>query len=235
MDYPKLDKVRRSAAPVQLDVVEAFAAGRLSRREFMQRGAIGGLSMASISAVIAACSGTTASPTDVFIVSQPVNSSGGKLRGFEVNVQQPFTFLPGWLSNFGILANYTFVDSKINYLTAANGSTSVRAPLIGLSRRAANGTFYYEDKHFSARVSVAYRARYLSGGPGTEGNSYNGTNATTNVDAQISYNVTDKLKLGPEMINLTDELNDQFVDVTNRLNVLTHSGRQFNLGLRYAF
>ena len=37
MDYPKLDKVRRSAAPVQLDVVEAYAAGRLSRREFMQR------------------------------------------------------------------------------------------------------------------------------------------------------------------------------------------------------
>ena len=180
-------------------------------------------------------SGTTASPTDVFIVSQPVNSSGGKLRGFEVNVQQPFTFLPGWLSNFGVLANYTFVDSKINYLTAANGSTSVRAPLIGLSRKAANGTFYYEDKHFSARVSVAYRSRYLTAVPGTEGNSYNGTNATTNVDAQVSYNVTEKLKLSLEMINLTDELNDQFVDVSNRLNVLTHSGRQFNLGLRYAF
>ena len=61
MDYPKLDKVRRSAAPLQLDVVEAFIAGRLSRREFMQRAAIVGLSMASISTVIAACGGTTAS------------------------------------------------------------------------------------------------------------------------------------------------------------------------------
>lgn len=37
------------------------------------------------------------------------------------------------------------------------------------------------------------------------------------------------------MINLTDELNDQFVDATNRLNVLTHSGRQFVLGARLAF
>ena len=35
-------------------------------------------------------------------------------------------------------------------------------------------------------------------------------------------------------LNLTDEKNDQFVDETNRLNVLTHSGRQFNFGLRYS-
>lgn len=37
------------------------------------------------------------------------------------------------------------------------------------------------------------------------------------------------------MINLTDEKNDQFVDETNRPNVLTHSGRQFVLGARMAF
>ena len=45
MDYPKLDKVRQSATPLQLDVVEAFAAGRLSRREFIQRGTVVGLSI----------------------------------------------------------------------------------------------------------------------------------------------------------------------------------------------
>ena len=38
MDYSEYDKVRRSAVPLQLDVVEAYAAGRLSRREFIQRG-----------------------------------------------------------------------------------------------------------------------------------------------------------------------------------------------------
>jgi outer membrane receptor protein involved in Fe transport len=107
--------------------------------------------------------------------------------------------------------------------------------LVGLSKYAANGTLYYEDKKLSVRGSVAYRSRYLTAVPGTEGNSYNGTNSTLNVDAQISYNLTDRLKLSLEMINLTDELNDQFVDSTNRLNVLTHSGRQFNFGARFAF
>ncbi|OSZ65098.1 TonB-dependent receptor [Sphingomonas sp. IBVSS2] len=179
--------------------------------------------------------GTTASPTDAFIVSQPVNSKGGLLRGFEVNVQQPFSFLPGFLSNFGVLANYTYVSSDIEYLTSANGSTTVKAPLLGLSRHAANGTLYFETRKFSIRGSVAYRSKYLTAVPGTEGNSYNGTNATTNIDAQVSYNITDKFKVSLEMINLTDALNDQFVDATNRLNVLTHSGRQFVLGARLAF
>ncbi|ODP37269.1 TonB-dependent receptor [Sphingomonas turrisvirgatae] len=179
--------------------------------------------------------GTTASPTDVFIVSQPVNSKGGLLRGFEVNVQQPFTFLPGVLSNFGVLANYTYVDSDIEYLTSASGATTVTAPLLGLSKHAANATLYFETKKFSIRGSVAYRSSYLTAVPGTEGNAYNGTNGTTNIDAQISYNITDKVKLSLEGINLTDELNDQFVDETNRLNVLTHSGRQFVLSARVAF
>ncbi|WP_242008309.1 TonB-dependent receptor [Sphingomonas ginsenosidivorax] len=179
--------------------------------------------------------GTTASPTDVFIVSQPVNSSGGRLQGFEVNIQQPFSFLPGILSNFGVLANYTYVKSDIDYLISATSAATVTEPLIGLSKHAANGTLYFETEKFSIRGSVAYRSKYLTAVPGTEGNAYNGTNSTTNFDAQMSYNVTDSLKLSLEAVNLTDQVNDQFVDETNRLNVLTHSGRQFFLGARYSF
>lgn len=179
--------------------------------------------------------GTTAVPTDVFIVSQPVNSSGGKLKGFEVNVQQPFSFLPGPLANLGVLANFTYVKSDLKYLTNAAGTSFVTAPLVGLSKYAANGTLYYEDAKFSVRGSVSYRSRYLTAVPGTEGNAYNGTNETVNVDAQVSYNLTEQIKLSVEGINLTDERNDLFVDETNRLNVLTHSGRQFNFGAKFTF
>jgi iron complex outermembrane receptor protein len=194
-----------------------------------------GVPFSSLGLPDALLAGTSASASDIFIVSQPVNSSGGILKGFEVNVQQPFSFLPGLLEHFGVLANYTYVKSDIEYLTAANGSSSTIAPLVGLSKHAANATLYYETEKFSIRGSVAYRSRYLTAVPGTEGNAYNGTNSTTSVDAQVSYNITEKLKVSLEMINLTDTKNDQFVDETNRLNVLTHSGRQFNLGARYAF
>ncbi|MNE89484.1 TonB dependent receptor [compost metagenome] len=52
---------------------------------------------------------------------------------------------------------------------------------------------------------------------------------------QASYAISDKLKVSVEGINLTDEFNDQYVDASNRLNVRSHSGRQFFVGLRYTF
>ncbi|TFI60345.1 TonB-dependent receptor [Sphingomonas parva] len=180
--------------------------------------------------------GTVATPDMVFAVTRPVNSPGGKLKGFEINLQQPLTFLPGFLSNFGVLANYTYVTSNIDYLTSTvPGARIVNATLIGLSKHAYNGTLYYEDSKFSARVSLAYRDGYLTAVPGNDFNSWHGTNATTNVDAQISYNLTDNIRLSLEGINLTDEYADLYVDADNRLNAYTHTGRQFVAGVRYTF
>ena len=180
--------------------------------------------------------GTEATPDMVFQVTRPVNSDGGELYGVEVNWQQPLTFLPGFWSNFGFLANYTHVTSDIEYLTSTTpGAPTVSATLIGLSKHAANGTIYYEDDRFSARVSVAYRDGYLMQVPGNDANSWHGANATTTIDAQASYNITDSLRFSVEALNLTDEYNDLYVDATNRLNVYTNTGRQFIAGLRYSF
>ena len=55
MDFKRLDLVRRSATPIELDVVEAYANGRITRRQFIQRATVIGLSLPAISAVIAAC------------------------------------------------------------------------------------------------------------------------------------------------------------------------------------
>jgi TonB-dependent receptor len=180
--------------------------------------------------------GTSALPTDLFAVSQPVNSPGGELKGFEINVQKRLSFLPGWMENFGVQANYTFVDSEIEYLTSTTpGAPTITQTLTGLSKNAWNATLYYETDKFSIRGSVAYRDGYLTAVPGNDGNSVHGTNETMNFDMQASYNISDKLKVSIEGINLTDEFNDQYVDVSNRLNVYSHTGRQFFVGLRYTF
>ena len=131
MDYPKLDKVRRSAAPVQLDVVEAFAAGRLSRREFMQRGAIVGLSMASISAVIAACSGTT-SPSAAPSGSAAAGSAGPAKVGGTIRIacQRPKNLDPVTMID---LASYGLTAQSFEFLcTLAPNATDI-APGLALS------------------------------------------------------------------------------------------------------
>jgi len=55
MDLKRYDWARRNANPVELDLIEAYAAGKISRRNFMKRGAIVGLSAGAMGSVIAAC------------------------------------------------------------------------------------------------------------------------------------------------------------------------------------
>ena len=71
MDFTRLDRVRRSATPLELDVVEAYANGRITRRQFIQRASVIGLSLPAIGAVIAACGPGTAS------VAPPATGSAG--------------------------------------------------------------------------------------------------------------------------------------------------------------
>ncbi len=76
MDYLKLDKVRREAVPLQLDVVESYVNGRIGRREFLKRGTLIGLSLGSMSAVIAACSSTSSSPSASAAASSAASARG---------------------------------------------------------------------------------------------------------------------------------------------------------------
>ena len=221
--YPKPNSLY--AAGVFYKKIDSFAQTLLQNIPFNQLGLPDSLLV-----------GTTATNTDIFAVSQPVNSPGGDLKGFELNIQQQLDFLPGFWKNFGVLANYTYVDSSIKYLTSTTpGAPTIDQTLTGLSKNAANFTLYYEAKKFSIRGSVAYRDGYLTAVPSNDGNSVAGTHSTTNYDMQATYVINDHLKATFEGINLTDEFNDQYVDASDRLNVRSHTGRQFFLSLRYSY
>jgi iron complex outermembrane recepter protein len=165
----------------------------------------------------------------------PTNTPGGDLKGAELSYQQPFTFLPGALSNFGVLLNYTYVDSEVQYLDTS-GALAAEETLAGLSKKSANATLYYDNGTFSARVSAAYRDEYLTTVPGRNSNDVEGTADTLNVDFSSSWSVTDALELSLEALNLTDEFEDQWVDsVGNRASYYHHTGRQYFFGARYKF
>ncbi len=170
-----------------------------------------------------------ASPTDIFQVTRRLNGEGGALKGIEIQYQQPFTFLPGLWSNFGFTGNITWVDSEVSYGTAGKNR------LTGQSKNTANATLYYEDGPFQARVSVAHRSQYLLSFPGANGNSEEGVNDTTNVDASMSYEFTPNLTFSLEGINLTDAYTDRYVDVTNRVSDYRHTGREIAVGLRWKY
>nr|WP_295239390.1 TonB-dependent receptor [uncultured Brevundimonas sp.] len=170
-----------------------------------------------------------ASPTDIFQVTRRLNGEGGALKGIEIQYQQPFTFLPGLWSNFGFTGNVTWVDSEVSYGSAGKNR------LTGQSKNTANATLYYEDGPFQARVSIAHRSQYLLSFPGANGNSEEGVNDTTNVDASMSYEFTPNLTFSLEGINLTDAYTDRYVDVTNRVSDYRHTGREIAVGLRWKY
>jgi peptide/nickel transport system substrate-binding protein len=57
MDWPRVDRARQNATPLELDLVEAYAQKRISRRNFVKRGTIIGLSVPFMGGIIAACGG----------------------------------------------------------------------------------------------------------------------------------------------------------------------------------
>ncbi len=133
MDYTRYDRVRRSTTPPQLDVVEAFARGRLSRREFIKRGTIVGLSMASISAILIACDTPPAASVAPPAGSPGASPSGGAAASpgqtggtIRVAVQRPAATLDPIamqdLSAYGLLAQ------SFEFLVALDPATSDIGP-----------------------------------------------------------------------------------------------------------
>jgi iron complex outermembrane recepter protein len=174
-------------------------------------------------------------------LSVPANTPGGGLEGTEVSFQEPFSFLPAPLSNFGTILNYTFVTSSVKYFSLLPGTpgadtTTVQGPLTNLSKNAANATLYWDNGTWSARVSAAYRGPYVTLIPGSNNNNIEGTQATLNLDFASSWNVTDNLQLTFEGLNLTNQFQYQYVDSRGQRVVYYHQqGRDYLMGFRYKF
>jgi len=173
---------------------------------------------------------------EVFAVTAPINTSGGRLSGFELNVQQPFSFLPGWGKNMGVLLNYTQVKSRIEYVVSPTSASTVTDNLVNLSPKSFNATLYYDDGVFSARVSGSQREAFLTRVPGQNNNDVEGKNKSFNVDLSVSYKVNDRLDLTLEGVNLTNQANDQFISNARDSVVVNNvTGREWVMGLRYKF
>jgi iron complex outermembrane recepter protein len=163
-----------------------------------------------------------------------INTPGGPVEGYEVGIQMPFFFLPGVLSNFGFSANYTSVESDITYLNST-GAVVAQGDLTGLSRESYNATLYYEGERFSARVAVAHRSDYLTNIPGRDANATEATKGTTNVDFSSSYRFNDRFALTFEGLNLTDEVNDQYLTPDDRTSFYHSYGRVLSAGFRFSY
>ncbi len=130
-------------------------------------------------------------------VSQPVNGSGGKVRGFEVAAQYAFDF------GLGFNANYTFSDTK----TDAKNDFSNGLPLPGVSKHSFNGQVYFETGGLEARLSYSWRSKAYLGNFGFGDGGVTRTlgiyiKAYGQLDGQISYDINKNVGVFVQAINL---------------------------------
>jgi TonB-dependent receptor len=187
-----------------------------------------------------------------FNIRQFQDAPGGTIEGWEIGYQQDFTFLPGFLADTGIQANYTHIDSTLHYIVDPGSTVTPIRPVViqdgpwtGASPDAFNITAYYEGDLFTARLSASYRDEYVTTYPIASGtcdpgfcdsplvNDFVGSKETFNLDGNFTWNINDYFTATLEVLNITNQPDERWMYQTSRIvTQYAATGRQVFVGLR---
>jgi peptide/nickel transport system substrate-binding protein len=119
IDHARLDDLRRGRGPIQEHVIDEFVAGRLSRRDFIRRGTMLGMSMSVVGGIVAAC-GSSGSSTSTSSTPGATGQAGATIKaGILVPAAaiNPITIADqGGLELIGNVGEFlVFTDQQLNY------------------------------------------------------------------------------------------------------------------------
>ncbi len=166
---------------------------------------------------------------------QQRNGDNVNLYGFEVALQRQLDFLPGkFLQNFGIYLNYTYTKSKAEGITNEDGEERAGLGLPGTAPHLFNTSLSWENKKFSARVSLNHASDYLDelGGESAEDRYYD---KQTFLDANASYKINRNFRIFLEANNLTNQPLRYYQGISSRTMQAEYYQVRFNLGVKLDF
>lgn len=169
------------------------------------------------------------------LFTQAENGASASIEGLEFSAQMRFNFMPeGWMQNLGGIFNYTYADSEADF-GIENDVRSSGLP--GLSRNSLKASVYYDDGDLDARISYAWRERYLAQTSDDFGlprfiDDYG------QLDISANYHFTDSLQGQLQWLNVT---NENLVAQTYDQNAgylpygVTDLSSRIIMGIRYTF
>lgn len=163
-----------------------------------------------------------------FYVNGPINTEEAKIYGAEFAVQHFFGE-----TGFGVMANYTLVKGDVKFDNMASPQEEQFA-LVGLSDTA-NLVLMYENYGVSARLAYNWRDEFLSRVNVGDYNNPGYVEAHSQIDLNVSYDLTDNIVLSFEGINVTGEDRREFARNKAMLWGLEDLGARYQLGVRYTF
>ena len=96
--------------------------------------------------------------------TRPENGGRGRISGIEVGFRTFLRapWLPNWARDFGVLANYTYLDHESELAPTLAATLPGMQPLAGVSKHLVNLSAFYENRWFSTRVSYNYRSDFVA-------------------------------------------------------------------------
>lgn len=164
---------------------------------------------------------TGATNSEEFEVRTTTNDEGVRLKGVEVQYQQPFTFLPGFWSNFGTQVNYTYINNSAPDRLQAAAEDNY------------NIVVYYDDGRFDARLSFTYRGEYL-GEPGNAPNPDEYFAPTEYLVGRVSYKISDRFEIFANGANMTNDALNRYREGP-LVRQYADFGVRYSIGLRGRF
>ncbi|MFK8068103.1 MAG: TonB-dependent receptor [Gammaproteobacteria bacterium] len=173
------------------------------------------------------------------------------VRGFELDWQTHFYYLPSFLKGFVLNVNYTHINSETSYpfqTSVKNGTGPFAQTVFVDSTRAGrmpnqpddvfNFTIGYDIGGFSARLSYVYTDNVLVGINRTydELDSYTAAYKRWDFTAYQKLPWFDKrFQLYLNFNNITNTPDRSFVSELQKLSSVQYYGRTLDLGIRYGF
>jgi iron complex outermembrane recepter protein len=159
------------------------------------------------------------------------NGGNARVKGFEINYQQQFTFLPGILRGLGVFANYTRLTAKGDYGTGDEMSGSEVAGFIPVTY---NAGLTYQYNRWNSRIQWNHRGNYLF--------QYNDNPVLRRyfapsdyIDINVQYRLTRALELYFHINNLLDEPRKDYRLRESRPFAYFWSGTRYNAGVNMSF
>lgn len=99
----------------------------------------------------------------VLRITRPENGGKGRLQGAEFAFTSflDFDALPEWARDFGIQANYTYIDNGAELGPTLAASLPGKPRIPGVSKNAYNLVLMYERPEFSARLAYNWRSKWV--------------------------------------------------------------------------
>lgn len=164
---------------------------------------------------------------------QPIKVGDADLYGFEFAFQRRLDFLPGFLSNMGFYANYTYTHSKMKNINIS-GREDEDLSIAGTPENNMNLSLFYESKKLSVRISLQYADDFIDEwGESAFYDRY--YDKITHMDINAGYNINSNFSIFASVNNILNQPLRYYQGEESRTMQAEYYGVKANIGLKINF